>query len=290
MITIKLQDHLFIHEPSFCHSNNQTNIKISREPIKRGDIVVYTNNDCMHINPNAKTNIAFICESYEGYKGCYEWIKTNHEKFELVLTWNKELLELNPKKFKLQLYGTTWINKKYRQIYDKTKLCSIIASNKKKTSGHKLRHMLIDKLIHDNNNIVHFYGARFNNLSYMTTKGHTMEHSGKHISNKKIMALKDYAFTVCILSSKCDYEFDEKLIDCFLTGTVPIFWGCPSIGKFFNINGIIIIDSLKECIEVINNLSFETYNNMLPFIKENFEKAQNYTSFKLNESAILNLV
>ena len=30
-----------------------------------------------------------------------------------------------------------------------------------------------------------------------------------------------------------DYEFDEKLIDCFLTGTVPIFWGCPSIDKFF---------------------------------------------------------
>ena len=27
MITIKLQDRLFAHEPSFCHSNNQRNIK-----------------------------------------------------------------------------------------------------------------------------------------------------------------------------------------------------------------------------------------------------------------------
>lgn len=198
-------------------------------------------------------------------------------------------MECNPQKFKLQLCGTTWINEKYRQIYDKTKLCSIIASNKKITSGHKLRHAIIDKLINDQNNIVDFYGARFGNLPYMTTKGHTMEHSGQHISNKKIISLKDYAFTICILSSKSDYEFDEKLIDCFLTGTVPIFWGCPSIDKFFNIKGMIIINSLEECIDVVNNLSFNTYNKMLPFIKENFKKAQNYTSFKLNEEAILNL-
>ena len=52
---------------------------------------------------------------------------------------------------------------------------------------------------------------------------------------------------------------------------------------------MIIINSLEECIDVVNNLSFNTYNKMLPFIKENFKKAQNYTSFKLNEEAILNL-
>tara|TARA_Y100000389_G_C17387584_1_gene477955 strand:- start:51 stop:929 length:879 start_codon:yes stop_codon:yes gene_type:complete len=289
MITIKLQDRLFAHEPSFCHSNNQTNIKISREPIQTGDIVVYTNQNCMYIHPSAKKNIAFICESYELYKNCYEWIKVNHEKFDLILTWNKELLELNPQKFKLQLYGTTWINEKYRQIYEKTKLCSIIASNKKITRGHNLRHQIINKIINNNINIVDFYGARFNNLSYMSTKGYTMEHSGSHESNQKYQALKDYAFTICILSSKSDYEFDEKLIDCFLTGTVPIFWGCPSIDKFFNIKGMLIFDTIEECIEILNNLNINLYNNMQPFIKENFETAKKYTKFKLNEDAILNI-
>ena len=95
MITIKLQDRLFAHEPSFCHSNNQTKIKISRDPVKKGDIVVYTNQNCLHPDKKAKKNIAFICESYNLYKGYYEWIKSNHHLFDLVLTWNKELLELD---------------------------------------------------------------------------------------------------------------------------------------------------------------------------------------------------
>ena len=30
----------------------------------------------------------------------------------MILTWNKELLELDPDYFKIQFYGTTWINKK----------------------------------------------------------------------------------------------------------------------------------------------------------------------------------
>ena len=187
-----------------------------------------------------------------------------------------KLLELHPDKFKLQLYGTTWINEKYRKIYPKHKICSIIASNKRITPGHKFRHIIIDYLIMHKIKIVDFFGGRFDNLPYMTTKGHTMEHSGQHESNQKINALKNYMFTICILPSKSDYEFDEKLIDCFLTGTVPIFWGCPSIHKFFNIKGMIIINTLKECIDTVNTLSLEKYNSMIPYIKENFETAKKY--------------
>jgi hypothetical protein len=290
MITIKLKDELAAHEPSFFNTKNQNKIKISRDDIEEGDIVIYTNQNFKHIDSRALKNIAFICESYDYHKRYYDWIKLNHEKFDLVLTWNKELLELNPNKFKLQLFGTTWMNEKYRKIYEKNKLCSIIASNKKVTSGHKLRHIIIDYLIQNNINTIDFYGGRFNNLPYMNTNGHTEEHSGQHESNQKINALKDYRFTICILSSKSDYEFDEKLIDCFLTGTVPIFWGCPSIHKFFNVKGMLIFNTLQECINIINTLTIEKYTGMLPYIKENFKTAKKYSRFKFNEDVIIECI
>ena len=120
----------------------------------------------------------------------------------MILTFHKKLLDLNTTKFKLQLLGTTWINKVYRKIHNKNKLCSIISSNKKITTGHILRHIIIDYLIQNNNNSIDFYGGRFNNLPYMTTKGYSQEHSGQHISNQKINGLKSYMFSITIENCK----------------------------------------------------------------------------------------
>jgi hypothetical protein len=36
--------------------------------------------------------------------------------------------------------------------------------------------------------------------------------------------------------------FTEKLIDCFALGTIPIYWGCPNIGDFFDARGIITME------------------------------------------------
>lgn len=291
MYTIKLKDISCEHEPSFYNTKNQTNLIISRESINSNDIVIYTNNCMLNIDPLSKINIGFVGESYENHKAWYKWVEQNYSKFNIVLTWNRYLLEKYPDNFKLQLYGTTWINEKYRKIYNKSKLCSIIASNKKQTTGHKLRHSIIDYLIMNKKDIVDFYGSRFNNLPYMNTKGYTEEHSGDHISNQKINGLRDYMFTICILPSKIDYEFDEKLIDCFLTGTVPIFWGCPSIDKFFNIKGMIIFETLEQCIDIINSINIEQYNQMKPYIEENFKIAnEKYTKFKFNETEILKII
>ena len=61
-----------------------------------------------------------------------------------------------------------------------------------------------------------------------------------------------------------------------MTGTVPIYWGCPSIGKFFNTDGMIIFNNIEELSNILNNLSIEKYNDMKDAIQENFEKAKEY--------------
>ena len=84
-------------------------------------------------------------------------------------------------------------------------------------------------------------------------------------------------------------KINIKLIDSFLSGTILIFLGCPSIGDFFNINGMIIFDTLDELKEILNNLTIEKYKSMELYIKENFEKAKEYNEYKINEDEIIKL-
>lgn len=65
--------------------------------------------------------------------------------------------------------------------------------------------------------------------------------------------------------------------------------GCPSIGDFFNINGMIIFDTLEELKEILNNLRIEKYKSIELYIKENFEKAKEYNEYKINEDEIIKL-
>jgi hypothetical protein len=43
-----------------------------------------------------------------------------------------------------------------------------------------------------------------------------------------------------------DYYFTEKLIDCFLMETVPVYWGCPGIGSIFDERGILRFETPDE--------------------------------------------
>uniref|UniRef100_A0A7S2DJ44 Fucosyltransferase n=1 Tax=Octactis speculum TaxID=3111310 RepID=A0A7S2DJ44_9STRA len=45
--------------------------------------------------------------------------------------------------------------------------------------------------------------------------------------------------------SQKDY-FTEKLIDCLLTRTVPVYWGCPNICDYFDVSGIIVIEDESD--------------------------------------------
>jgi hypothetical protein len=294
-VIIKMKDGNTNHEPSFFHDTDKIHFVRNLDAnsngdlkIEQGDIVMYTNLFQKQIDPKAKKNIALMMEGKEYHRTYYDYISNNNKKFDLILTFDKTLLDRG-ENFRLNLYGTCWLHDNYIKIWEKSKICSMITSGKDVTSGHRFRNIVADYLNKYNKN-VEIYGGIYKHLPYMTSKPFTPEHSGRHISNGKINALKDYMFSVTIENEKVDYDFTEKLIDCFLTGTVPIYYGCPSIGKFFNINGIIIIDNLQDLIDVLPSISIDLYNKMKPYIEENYNTAQNYKSFKFNESAILDVI
>ena len=76
--------------------------------------------------------------------------------------------------------------------------------------------------------------------------------------------------------SQDDYYFTEKVMNPIMTGTIPIYYGMSTIGDYFDTRGMIIFNDINEIPEILGKLNKKLYNNMLPFIKTNYELAQKY--------------
>ena len=51
---------------------------------------------------------------------------------------------------------------------------------------------------------------------------------------------------------------------------MPIYHGCPNIGEFFDMNGVLTFSTQSELDNILNNLSKDKYESMLESIKANF--------------------
>ena len=218
----------------------------------RDETVVYTDSN-IPTSVSSKS-IAWLIEPEEIKSTGYKFVRENHAKFESIWTYDREILDTIPNAT-FYPFGGCWIENKDRIIHEKTKTFSIISSNKNQTKGHKLRHQIISK----SNNKIDVYGGGYEPIE------------------NKIQGLQDYRYHFVIENVKKDYWFTEKLIDSFITGTIPIYWGCPSIGDFFNTDGMIIFDNLTELKEKLKLCTEEFYNERLNIIKDNLEVAKKYT-------------
>ena len=114
-------------------------------------------------------------------------------------------------------------------------------------------------------------------LNFVKNSKDKIDLFGKGIKEveSKLDVLHNYAFSLAIENniSKDDYYFTEKLIECIITGTIPIYYGCPNIDKFFDIKGILTFNTQKELDNILDNLNEEKYNSMLKYAKANYDKA-----------------
>ena len=88
----------------------------------------------------------------------------------------------------------------------------------------------------------------------------------------------DYMFQIAIENAKRNNYFADKIYDCFVTGTVPIYWGAPNVGDFFDERGILAFETPEELKDILLSLSEEKYHSMFEYVKNNFEAVQKYLS------------
>jgi hypothetical protein len=219
------------------------------------DVIVYTDHDFQNFRKNNKNNIAWMLEPKEIHPTCHQYLYENYTNFKEIWT-HDDLLATLPNA-KILPYGVTWIDPTQQMIHTKSKLVSIIYSHKRQLTGHAYRHTIAGSFDVDK------FGSG----------------SGNPLGNK-IEALQDYMFSVVVENSKSDWYFTEKLIDCFRTGTIPIYWGCNNIGNYFDKKGILCFSNNEELAEIFKQLTPDLYNSMLENVKNNFNIAENYLTIE----------
>ena len=71
-------------------------------------------------------------------------------------------------------------------------------------------------------------------------------------------------------NSRNKNHYTDKIVDCFATKTIPIYWGAPNINEFWNEKGIITFEDENELVNILNNLTEEDYFQRLEAIEENY--------------------
>lgn len=206
------------------------------------------------INPN-KTNFGWFAESSAIIPTVIENVKSNleryKEKFKFIFTHDKRIINLEPNFFKFTLPNALpWIQNK--KIYKKTKNCSFIVSNKSYTNGHKFRLNVLKKYI---DRVDHFGMGFSNELPWEINVNGVKE-------NGKILALQDYRYSFCFENDNYPSIFCEKITDCFATGTIPIYWGTPDIGDYFDKNGIIFFNDDFDLDILTEDYYFSKYESI----------------------------
>ena len=234
----------------------------------------------------------------------FNLIVQHYDKFDVVFTHDKQLLETIPNArfmpaadvimfnrlpnpvglppFKPASFESFEMPDDVFQIYKKNKLVSVIASDKAFLPGHVARLTFLN-------------GVKDKIDVFGTCQKALFGKEFRDSSTGKFDSLKEYAFSIAIenLSHEVDdYYFSEKIVDCFLTGTIPIYYGCPNIGKFFDTRGILIFKTQEELNNIIDSLSMDLYKSMLEFVQINFEAAlkMNPTNDLMYDNYLKNII
>ncbi len=218
--------------------------------------------------PNIKVKIStMIVEPYLVHRRNILWMRLFYWRFFKVLTANQALLAAIPNGLRL-LFGSTWVPYWKTINLEKNRMTTLIASGKKSLPGHRLRHRLADWIFR-NNGDVDVVGRGYK----------PFEH--KHD------ALAAYRYSVVVENVQEPSYFSEKLIDCLLCKTVPIYWGAPDIGGVFVAEGMIVCNSFEEIITALANISEADYQRRLKHISTNQLRAARYADHEKAATFIL---
>lgn len=107
---------------------------------------------------------------------------------------------------------------------NKSKLISVITSNKTLSKGHRKRLdfvMYLKSILGDQ---LEIFGSGFNDIA------------------DKMDALKDFKYTIVIENSQHPHYWTEKLADAFLCECYPLYYGCPNIYDYFKKESLMVIN------------------------------------------------
>lgn len=234
---------------------------------------LYTYDDCFHLQGNPQKKFALFFECWDIMAETYRRVLNNKEyfsEFDAIFTNQKVLLEQFHNAYFVPSCAP-WYGSDSEQgggivsqdLYQKkSRLISIVSSNKEMCALHIYRKKLAQHFLYTD--VVECYGDFEGN-----------------VSPKKVACsqyLQDYMYHIAVENQISDGYFTEKITNCFMSMTVPIYIGAPDIGKYFNLDGIIVVDknNMDNVDTIIEQCSREDYEKRIDAILDNFNRVKKY--------------
>lgn len=223
-----------------------------------GTINFYVDNNVYYLEDKKDDKgIALLVEPRAIIPGTYNWIEQKYNHFKYVFTFDSKLLSILPNAKKL-IYGQ--ITAEFPDD-PKDKNISMVCSNKGFCDGHLNRQRVARSL-----------------QGIIDTKGKF--NGGPFCDDKDIYS--GYRFNVAMENYSDGYYFTEKICNCLASKTVPIYYGCPHISEYFNMDGIIQVGCSMDIARVVKQILQDPegeYNKRLEAIEDNFKRVQKYRSY-----------
>lgn len=275
MIEITLKDSNFPHQRCLTPYLESDSISWKRDDIRR-DINVYTDNfiKSTHCNipQDGKKNICLLLEPYTNppWTDIYDYIRTDFEKFDLVITHNisklGDLIHNRPDKFyySTKCITTSWLKKDMIDLHKKSKLISMPFTYKNFSEGHRIRHIIYEK--YKNLNLIDFYGDGI--------PGYSGEFRECFLSYKYVI--------ICENTLQNGFN-SEKFNDALLTGCIPIYWGSRVIDTNYDSNTILYFSPASvDCVNFNFDESLSLLDSIITRIYENDKYYSLYDSVVKN--------
>lgn len=220
-----------------------------------------------HIWANKETNpdkqILLLVEPRSIQPNVYNYVSSVAQNYKYVFTHDSILLNTLPNAKPL-FWSTVWCDYN-ADVSEKTKLISIVSSDKEMCDLHKVRKTIARKY----KDKIDVYG---------TIDG------GKFTD--PIDTLKNYKYSVVIENYIDDIWFTEKILNCFATKTIPIYYGARDICEYFNKWGMILCHDITDIDYYINKITNDPdsadnyYKSHKKDIDINYELSKKYHNFE----------
>lgn len=152
--------------------------------------------------------------------------------------------------------GTWFVKRSFSDLQDniiteKSKDLSVVSSSLTILEGHKKRFAFVNRMIGHFKDKIDVFGRGYNEI------------------DDKALGLAKYKYSIAIENSVIPDYFTEKIWDCYLSNTMPFYYGCPNIEQYFPSEAFIKIDidDFKTSIKIIEEaIESDRYSKSLPHL------------------------
>jgi hypothetical protein len=270
--TLLFDNTFYPNSPSTVAGQVPKYLQYTLDPMDQWEIALYTEEEVFRPRGTEKSrSYGLVFESPAIKPHLYGAILKNvaflKQHYHAIFTYHPDLIAAAPGFFLYAPAAGVWGRQglEIEPLKTNRSGISMIASGKEMCEGHLIRNQVAREL---RTLGVDVFGKAV----------------GKPIINVS-EGIHSYAFHIAIENCVYNNYFTEKLLNCFVSQTIPIYCGCPNLSDFFDTRGIIhiptfekISDKIEKTIRKIRSEGIESwYDKLVIYSDVNRAKALRYT-------------